>query len=438
MIVDIRGEDFRFDGRPTYEGVSFRGRGIEGLLFNSRMVQATFDDENPTTRELWAYPDTGAWDPERNTNEFVAAMPSWRAHGLLAVTVDLQGGGAIYDKPFPYDEYVNSACDPSGALKPAYMARLARVLDRARDLGMAVILGLVYFGIDHRYLEGPEAARTLTDNVVDWLAARGDRHVLIEIANERTHIRTRGGNVEAIELMERLRQRSRAAYGDGFVLLCSTSLGGRGMHDDEHLRAMDYVLVHGNGVGPEGHARMIEEIRANPVFAAAPKPIVFNEAHTDASCLAACAELHASWGFFDQGRGNYRDGYQTPPVCWEINTEPKQRFFDLLKGITDGANPEVPPMPPAVHGFDGLPDEPVTGRLRASAAIDDRWGVRPVEFFIDGTRVGEAQSYPYRVGGPEGFDVTALAPGEHTLRAVAASVSGATTTVEARFTVAAR
>jgi hypothetical protein len=30
------------------------------------MVQAIFDDAEPDTRSQWAYPDTGAWDPERN------------------------------------------------------------------------------------------------------------------------------------------------------------------------------------------------------------------------------------------------------------------------------------------------------------------------------------------------------------------------------------
>ena len=58
---------------------------------NSRMVQATFDDENPLTAPMWAYPDTGRWDAERNSAEFVAMLPRYRAHGLLAVTLNLQG-----------------------------------------------------------------------------------------------------------------------------------------------------------------------------------------------------------------------------------------------------------------------------------------------------------------------------------------------------------
>jgi hypothetical protein len=53
------------------------------------MVQATFDDLNPETRNRWRYADTQSWDADRNTREFIAAMPAWRRHGLLAVTVNL-------------------------------------------------------------------------------------------------------------------------------------------------------------------------------------------------------------------------------------------------------------------------------------------------------------------------------------------------------------
>src|ERR1044071_3548293 len=88
----IVGENFYINGKPTYAGRVWHEHRIEGLLFNSRMVQATFDDRNTNTVARWAYPDTGRWDAERNTREFIAAMADWRRHGLLAVTVNLQGG----------------------------------------------------------------------------------------------------------------------------------------------------------------------------------------------------------------------------------------------------------------------------------------------------------------------------------------------------------
>ena len=61
-----------------------RGKRIEGLLLNSRMVQATFDDLKPETRGRWAYPDTKKWEPERNTREFVAAMAAWISQPIPA------------------------------------------------------------------------------------------------------------------------------------------------------------------------------------------------------------------------------------------------------------------------------------------------------------------------------------------------------------------
>ncbi len=91
--IAIAGQAFHLNGQPTYRGRRFQGHPIEGLLFNVRAVQATFDDANPATRHLWAYPDTGVWDPQRNTDAFCAALPSWRDHGILAFTINFQGGG---------------------------------------------------------------------------------------------------------------------------------------------------------------------------------------------------------------------------------------------------------------------------------------------------------------------------------------------------------
>jgi hypothetical protein len=90
--VEIAADRFLINGRPTYAGRTWRGMRIEGLLMNSRMVQGIFDDLNPATRDMWVYPDTERWDPDRNTREFVAAMPEWRRHGLLAFAINLQGG----------------------------------------------------------------------------------------------------------------------------------------------------------------------------------------------------------------------------------------------------------------------------------------------------------------------------------------------------------
>ena len=48
--IDVAGDRFRINGEYTYPGRVFRGHRIEGLLLNSRFVQAIFDDLNPETR----------------------------------------------------------------------------------------------------------------------------------------------------------------------------------------------------------------------------------------------------------------------------------------------------------------------------------------------------------------------------------------------------
>src|SRR5262245_6363614 len=90
--LSIVGDEFHINGKATYAGRTWKGHRIQGLLLNSRMVQGSFDDLNSNTISNWAYPDTGKWDAERNTREFLAAMPEWRRHGLLAFTINLQGG----------------------------------------------------------------------------------------------------------------------------------------------------------------------------------------------------------------------------------------------------------------------------------------------------------------------------------------------------------
>ena len=120
--VEIRGNQFFINGKPTYKGRIYKGHKIEGLLMNSRMVQGIFDDKNPATVTKWAYPDTKKWDANRNVNEFLAAMPLWRKQGLLSFTINLQGGSPEgYSKSQPWH---TSGIAPDGSLLPDFMARV--------------------------------------------------------------------------------------------------------------------------------------------------------------------------------------------------------------------------------------------------------------------------------------------------------------------------
>src|SRR5262245_54384729 len=219
--VTVRGNAFHINDEPTYKGRTWNGKKVEGLLFNSRMVQGIFDDRNPDTRKLWAYPDTGKWDPDRNTREFVAAMPEWRRHGLLAFTINLQGGSPQgYSKDQPWH---NSALEADGSLRADYMSRLERILDKADELGMAVILGYFYFGQDQR-LEGETAVIRAVDNATQWLFDKGYRHVIVEINNE-CNVRYDHAILQP-ERVHELIKRVKRTTREGRRFLAGTSYGG--------------------------------------------------------------------------------------------------------------------------------------------------------------------------------------------------------------------
>jgi hypothetical protein len=332
--VAIRGDGFLIDGEPTYKGRTWQGHKIEGLLMNVRAVQATFDDRNPETRGRWAYPDTGKWDAERNTREFVAALPEWRRHGVLAFTVNLQGGSPEgYSKAQPWE---NTGIEPDGSLRRDYMRRLAMVLDRADELGMVAIVGYFYFGQDQR-VRDEAAVRRAVENATNWLLDRGYGNVLVEIDNE-CNVAAYDHAILKPDRVPELIEMARGITRGGRRLLVGTSYGGGTPARSNVIRASDFILLHGNGPDDaERIRRMIRTTRAEAGYR--PMPVLINEddhfRFDDPDChFAAAIGEYVSWGFFEPGKSDYRDGYQCPPVNWGINTERKQQFFAKVKEVT--------------------------------------------------------------------------------------------------------
>jgi hypothetical protein len=331
--VAIDRDAFRINGKVTYPGRSYKGMKVEGLLMNSRMVQGIFDDENPETRSRWAYPDTKKWDAERNTREFLAAMPIWRKHGLLSFTINFQGGSPEgYSKSQPWE---NNPFTPDGSIRKPYTDRLKRILDRADQLGMVAIVGIFYFGQDQR-LKDEAAVKRAVENAVGWLHDQEYRHVLVEVNNE--------CNVSydhAILKPERVHELIDAVKGmtkNGRRFLTGTSYGGGRVPLANVVKSSDFLLMHGNGVkDPNRISEMVRQARQ--VEGYRPMPILFNEDdHFDFdqpknNFLSALSE-YASWGYFDPGKNDYVDGYQSMPVNYGLNTPRKQAFFKLLKEVT--------------------------------------------------------------------------------------------------------
>jgi hypothetical protein len=332
--VSIQKDQFFINGKPTYAGRFYQGMKIEGLLMNNRAVQATFDDFNPETRGKWAYPDTGKWDPDRNTREFLAALPEWRKHGLLAFTINLQGGSPEgYSKSQPWE---NTAIDPDGSLRPAYMERITKVLDRADELGMVAILGYFYFGQDQRVKDEAAVKRAVV-NATNWLLDRDYRNVLVEIDNE-TDVKAYDHDILKPPRVHELIYLAKSVQKDGRRMLVGTSYGGGSPARSNVIQSSDFLLLHGNGPdNPERIRTMIQTTRGTEGYR--PMPVLINEDdhfrfnEADNHMMAALG-LYVSWGYFEPGESNYADGYQCPPVNWRINSERKREFFAKLKLVT--------------------------------------------------------------------------------------------------------
>jgi hypothetical protein len=332
--IAIDGDRFLINGKPTYAGRTYKGMKIEGLLMNSRVVQGVFDDRNPETRKKWAYPDTGKWDAERNTREFLAAMPEWRRHGLLSFTINLQGGSPEgYSKAQPWD---TSGIAPDGSPRPDYLKRLARILDRASQLGMIPIVGIFYFGQDQRVTD-EAAVKRAVEKTVQWILDRGYRHVLLEVNNE-CNVRAYDHDILKPPRIHELIEMAKGITKGGRRLLVGTSYGGNAIPLPNVVRTSDFLLLHGNGVkDPKRISQMVVETRQVEGYRT--MPILFNEDdHFDfdkpENNMLAAVKMYASWGYFDPGASDYKDGYQCPPVNWGINSDRKKAFFALLKEVT--------------------------------------------------------------------------------------------------------
>jgi hypothetical protein len=338
-VVSIAGDRFLIDGKPTYQGRRWNGHSIEGLLFNSRMANAIINDENPATRGVWSYVDE-AFTPERNTREFIAALPHYYAHGLRAVSINLQGGspqGYSWNQPWQTSGFL-----PSGAIKADYLQRLDEVIAACDRTGMIIILGLFYWK-QSQVLSDEAAVRNAVSDVVDWLVGRGARNVLLEIGNEvdlpYAHRIIEPARCHELVSLAQERSTGKLNTPQG-RLLVSTSLVHAPRFGDNLMEVCDFLLLHGNRAHHPDTLRL-QVLRNRTAAAYRGQPIVYNEDDhfdfdkADNNMIAAIGE-GASWGYFDyrKTRERFEDGFQSLPVDWTISSPRKRSFFGMLKEIT--------------------------------------------------------------------------------------------------------
>ncbi len=160
----------------TYSGAAYR-RQARGKLMLVRLAQSLFDDERLEEQ---------AFDPDRNTQHVIDALDFYKQHGVLAISVGLQG-----DNP-RYGEQVNgvsgngpakigekkgalvSAFRSDGSLKPEWLNRLERLLTAANERGMVVCLVYFHPGQDGIF-ESPNAIALDSPHL---------RHVFVELLGD--------------------------------------------------------------------------------------------------------------------------------------------------------------------------------------------------------------------------------------------------------------
>jgi len=253
--------------------VTYRGTKAEGLLMNVRMVNAAFEDRKRSD-----------FDPDANTDEFIAQIPSYVAHGVRAFTVCLQGGSTGYEGA------LNSAFNPDGSLRDSYLQRVRRIIEACDRRGAVVILGCFYQRQD-QVLKEEAAVRAGVMNVVKWVKESGFTNVVLEIANEFGHS---GFDHRLLKTPEGMAELIRLARQTSPTLLVSASGLGGGRLAAGVAEASDFLLIHFNSTPIENIPACIDALKK---FG---KPMVCNEdtkeGREGARAAEVCVANGASWG----------------------------------------------------------------------------------------------------------------------------------------------
>jgi predicted amidohydrolase len=336
------------DGRWSINArVTNLGSATEGLLMNVRMVNAVFEDRSK--------PD---FDPEKNTDRFIAQIGDYAAQGVNAFTICLQGGMPGYEGA------LNSAFEADGRLRDEYLKRVERVIRACDQRGVAIILGL-YYQRQSAVLKDEQAVRAGVVNAARWVRERGFQNVVIEIANEYPH----SGFVHPVLREPKgIASLIRLAKENAPGLLVSASGIGDGKVDAEVAEAGDFLLPHWNGVPVEQIPARLAELKRYG------KSIVCNEddkqGEKAVAAMKATIGAGAGYGLMLQKHNQWTpfhfDGAADDPL-----------YYTALKAATSGKEP----------GQAGAPGSRMfKGRIAYSADGNhndpDDWAASPVALAI--------------------------------------------------------
>ena len=308
-VVSKSGRQILINGKPVYSEIPGVNPQSLGHLWNQRVIQGVFDDKvDPRRFDLFK---KGRFDPEDNANDLIASLPAWYAYGLRAITVGFQGGWPV--NCIDVREIDNNPFGSDGTvLDPAYAGRMDRIIRAADEIGMVVIVSLLYWAQSRQLKDG----RAIVDAVktgARFIKDHGYTNVILEIANE-YNISPFKNHPLVFEaegmtcLMDIAREHS------GGVMVGSS--GGGGMVDEQVVKSSDIVLIHGNGLSAGEYYDFVERVKAW----APDRPIVCNEDSPCCTRVDVALATGTSWGYYN----NYTK--QIPPADYGI-TPGEDLFF---------------------------------------------------------------------------------------------------------------
>lgn len=373
----IENGKFVINGKLTYS--ESQKESVHGLLMNARFIQGIFDDHSG--RERYARFLNKSFDPEKNTQDLIKALPEWYRYGLRAFTVGMQGGGPCFT--INNETIINNPFGEDGTnIDKDYLLRLERLIKAADEINMVVIVSLFY---------GTQAARLKDDRAVvnavkltaNWLRDMGYTNVIIEIANEhdinpfRVHpilVQPEG----IVSLMDIVRKES-----GGMPVGCS---GGGGYFNDMIAKNSDVILIHGNGQTRQQYYNLIQKcLKANPNA-----PVVCNEDSQCISRMEVALKTGTSWGYYN----NFTK--QEPPADWSITRGEDEYFAVRMARILGIDTPDM--QPETELYFQGLKaNETTDGKrwLRVAALYPEK--VDYVDFYRDGKLFYTSYDEPFTI-----------------------------------------
>jgi len=375
--ISILKDRFLINGKLVYSEISGANSASLGLLWNQRVIQGVFDDKKDRSRfDLFKM---GTFDPEKNTDNLIAALPEWYDYGMRAITVGFQGGWPV--GMVDVTEIDNNPFGPDGlSLDPAYAARMDRIIRAADNIGMAVIVSLLYWSQCKRLKDGRAIVNAVRTGA-EFLKTGGYTNVILEVANEY--------NIDAfsdhpiVNAPEGITQLIRIAREASGGMLTGAS-GGGGMFDQEVIEESDVVIVHGNGLSRGSYYGFLRKVRS----LADDKPILCNEDSPCCTRVDVSLELGISWGYYN----NYTK--QIPPADYGI-APGEDLFFARRIARAVGIPLEELPFEDQFY-LQGLEDfTSFHGKRAVRLAAEFPETVNYVDFYLNGEKLYRSYDEPF-------------------------------------------